>query len=368
MVPARRGGLSLVLLLLATALFAASEFWTSDEAGFPIARLATRPLRPGDDFYWLEIDRSGKGETRRLYRGAEEKQRIEIVSGGPVGGRIERTWKNQALVDEIEYGKAGETMRETAWSASEPDKPLWVETYSYEEGRLSKVSRAGSDESETGSRSYGYDPDGRLLSVELSGYYGSSAIGSLSGSALPRALWSAGDDATMRIELFDARGNLSSERLVNDGAILVLQSFNYDGSGLLLSSSTKDSRDGSLVNSTYDKTGHLASTTKEKEGRLIESRLFSWDEAGNLVLETRSFPLPILTISRSWDSKGSLVKEERREDGELVLVTSWEADDVRTEESWSHGQAVVRARYVGGIKVREDFLENGVVVRTRSYP
>lgn len=365
-----KGALSLVLLLLlAVGLFSAPEYWSSDEAAFPIERLASRPAHPASDYYWLEIDRSGKGETRRLYLGGEEKRRVEVLPGQPGGGRIERTWESDILVDEIEYGKAGEILRESSWSASEPDKPLWVETYSYENGRLSKVSRSGPEESGNGSRSYTYDPDGHLLSVELAGYYGASDIGSLPGLSLPRALWSERDDSTMRIELFDPRGNVSSARLVKDGAILVLESFSYDGNGHLVSSRTKDSRDGSQIDSTYDKAGRLASTTTtDKTGRLGEKRLFSWDDSGNLILETRSFPPPVLTISRSWDSKGHLVKEERSEDGELVLVTTWEAGEVRIEESWYHGQAVVRTRYEGGIKVREDFLENGLVVRTRSFP
>jgi len=363
-------GSFLALLALAAVLSAAAEsaYWKSDQAGFPIEALAGPPVSPADDYWWLEVDKSDDKETRRLFRGEDERQRIVTGPASTPGHRLESTWHGKAKVDEIEYGADGEVLRESEWSESSQDKPLWTENYEYKNGRLDKVTRLDSAGAEIGGRDYRYDPLGRLLAVDLTGYFGSTDVGTVAGSGLPEALWSDREDGTMRIELFDGTRNVSKVRIVKGDKTLMEQSFAYDEKGSLVSDSVDDAVAGTNRLSIYGADGRVSKTTVTKDGAIVESHDYLWDSSGNLVEDTRSLPTPVLKIDRSYDSKGKLVKEERREDGVLVLVTSWESDSVRIEETWSGGQVVVRTRFENGMKVREDFLQDGTIVRSRVYP
>lgn len=367
---ANRGALLLALglWLAATVPSAAeTEYWSSDEAGFPIARLAARPSPPAAGSWWLELSREGEKETRRIFQGLEERRRVEEVPGDLPGRRLERSWEGKTLLDEIEYGPSGETLRESSWSKEGGERPLWIETYEYAEGRLLRLLRRDASGLELGSIDYRYDPKGRLLSLSLVGYYGEAELGSVPGPGLPRALWSSEGEGSLRIELFDSRGALSSTRQLAGDKVLSSRRYLYDEKGRLLSD-REEGAEGITTLSTYGEEGRLASLVKMKGEEELERHAYLWDDKGRLLSDIRSLPLPELRIDNSWDAQGSLLKVERRIGGELVLVTSYGPGDVRVEETWAGGQAVVRTRYEGGIKVREDFLKDGQVLRTRSYP
>ncbi|HUX40921.1 MAG TPA: hypothetical protein VMV83_07125 [Rectinemataceae bacterium] len=360
--------LSVALALLATmGLWATPEWWKSDEAGFPIERLGAAPTNPPADFWWFKEDSVDGVMEKNLYQGSLEKKKILVSAAKTPGHRIERTWQGATLVDETEYGSSGEMLGESAYSPDTPGELLWTESYEYTKGKLTKVSRSDAEGKETGSRSYRYDPDGRLLSVELGGYYGQVDVGTLGHGGLPQAFWQDAPDGTMRIELFDRLGNVASVSFIKEEKAYALQRFVYDKEGRLLSDSLDNVDEGTSVLSTYGNDGRLAARVTKKGDATIESREYQWDKAGDLIVETRSLPLPIVRIDRSWDDKGELLHEERRENGELLLVVNYEPNSVRVEETWAHGQLVVRTRFENGIKVLEEFFKDGVVVRTRNY-
>ncbi|MDA8410333.1 MAG: hypothetical protein M0001_08075 [Treponema sp.] len=357
----------IVLFVAASGLSASPSWWKSDEAGYPIERISRKPALSAGDSWWLEIEDEKGTLTKRLFRGAEEKKRTILLAAPTQGQRLEQTWHGKVMTDEIEFGITGQMLRESSYSEEKPAELLWSETYLYDKTRLAKVIRLDAGGNETGTRSYRYDPDGRLLSVELSGYYGNVDVGTLSRSSLPRAFWQEAQDGVMRIELFDLRGNVVSVRFVKADRIRAIQHFLYDARGQLLSDTLDDVAEGTKVVSTYGPDGKLATETSSKNGSTIDSRAYQWDKEGNLVVETRSYPLPVVKIDRTWDSNGKLLREERRENGDLVLLTSYEPDSVRLEETWSENQLVVRTRFENGIKVKEEFFKDGVVVRTRNY-
>lgn len=359
---------AVALALLATlGLWASPEWWKSDEAGFPVERLGAAPANPPADYWWFEEDSADGVTEKNLYQGSQEKKKILDSAAPTPRHRIERTWQGSNLVDEAEYGSGGEMLRESAYSADTPGGLLWTESYEYTKGKLTRVSRVDAEGKETGSRSYRYDPEGRLLSVELDGYYGQVDVGTLGHGGLPQAFWQDAPDGTMRIEMFDRLGNVASVSFVKGAKAYAVQRFAYDKAGRLLSDSLSNTDEGTSVLSTYGNDGRLAARVMKKGDATIESREYQWDKAGNLIVETRSLPLPIVRIDRSWDEKGKLLREERRENGELLLVVNYEPNSVRVEETWAHGQLVVKTRFENGIKVLEEFFKDGVVVRTRNY-
>lgn len=363
----RRGGILLLGLGLTAWFVAASpRYWKSDEAGFPVEALSAAPKDPPPELWWLEIDDSAQGVTKRIFRGSEEKSRIVTRPGLAPSVRVEETWHGEALVDRIDYDALGRMIAETAFSDDRSARILWVEDYVYSDGLLSLVTRRTDDGATLGTIGYRYDPRGRLLSIELSGYYGSDEIGSLEGPRLPLGQWSETSSGTMRIERFDGSGNVSSVIVFKNGETVLSSSFSYE-KGALVSEIDRSPKDGRTTRSDFGTDGRVSAKKVLDGQKLLESHRYVWDGAGNLLSETRLFPEPETKIDRSWDPKGNLIKEEHSENGNLVLVITWEPGDVRIEETWAGGQAVVRTRYVAGIKVREDFLSNGAVVRTKEY-
>ena len=63
---------------------------------------------------------------------------------------------------------------------------------------------------------------------------------------------------------------------------------------------------------------------------------------------------------------GKIAREETRQDGQLLLVVS-HTDDGRVEELYEDGMIFVKATYVGGRKVKDEFYADGVLLRQKDY-
>ena len=67
-----------------------------------------------------------------------------------------------------------------------------------------------------------------------------------------------------------------------------------------------------------------------------------------------------------YSESGTLTRKETLRDGSLVLSVDYTKNG-RVEELYDDGQLFVKATYVGGLKVKDEFYSNGVVTRTREY-
>ena len=71
-----------------------------------------------------------------------------------------------------------------------------------------------------------------------------------------------------------------------------------------------------------------------------------------------------------YGAEGELVREEYRARGSLERITLYstqEGEGLRVEELYREGRLFMRVRYRSDQKVREEFLQDGEVVRVREF-
>ena len=116
----------------------------------------------------------------------------------------------------------------------------------------------------------------------------------------------------------------------------------------------------------YDEDGRMSSKiVTPSKGPPAKTR-YSYDGAGRLVEETTRQGEHRNEKKMTYSESGTLTREETLRDGSLILSVDY-TDDGRVEELYDDGQLFVKATYVGGRKVKDEFYSNGVVSRTREY-
>ena len=105
----------------------------------------------------------------------------------------------------------------------------------------------------------------------------------------------------------------------------------------------------------------------ESRGGADELRVeYRYDEAGRLVEErSRGGPGLVLRLL-SYGESGELVRAETRIGGVVSESIAYEGE-TKIVESYHEGELFVRASYAGGRKLREEFFEEGVPVRSKEY-
>jgi hypothetical protein len=245
---------------------------------------------------------------------------------------------------------------------------LFRVAYSYTAGRLDLAERFDQEGSSQGTMRYRYDPRGRLLQLDMTGWFGSSAEGSVPGPALPRLSWASDAAGTLeRIERYNESGSVATVLISRAGTSLSLTSYSYSPDGRLESEHLEDFEAKSRIDRRYDLDGNESAIETWKGGTLVESREFRHDAEGRLTQDRRSFPRPIAIRDIVYDEEGPGSREELRTDGVLGMVITRTDLRQRIEEVYAKGALVARAWFEDNFKVREEFLLDGKVLRERRY-
>jgi YD repeat-containing protein len=101
-------------------------------------------------------------------------------------------------------------------------------------------------------------------------------------------------------------------------------------------------------------------------GKTVEEWTFRYDSRGNRVLAVRIDQRGIEQWSYIYDAAGNLQREEWRARGQLAKVVRY-LEGGRVEELYRAGLPFLMVTYRGGVKVLEEFLEGGQVVRRRQF-
>lgn len=289
------------------------------------------------------------------------EDRIEIIKGAK--GSKELVYRNDSLVEERSYDAGGSLLAERQFGAD--SLPTETKSYIRDEGRLEKVEARDSSGAIVGSRTYRYDRNGRLLGVSADGSLGAGEAGMVSAGPTPQGSWTHGGSATMVLG-YDEAGRVASIRTMKDGKALSVEQRTYDQGGALSSVSTKELAAGSSTELRYDEKGRPIQG-RELPAKGPERRSsFAYDESGRLIEELRRVGIHLTSIRRDYADDGSLSGVETRRDGMLILAVRY-ADDGRTEELYEDGILFVRASFVGGRKVKDEFYADGILTRSRDY-
>jgi YD repeat-containing protein len=295
-----------------------------------------------------------------------------LMAGGMTSGedRVEHfadgtkdlVYSDTVLTEEISYDADGALKKETFFDSS--SLPVRTRSYIREGGRLERVEYADAAGKLVGTQSYRYDRDGRLLGVDSDGDLGTISVGMISSGAIPQASWIAGKSTT--VLAYDESGRVTMVQTMKDGAAVSVERRSYGDKGRLYSVQTEDKASGLVAETLYDEDGRMSSKiVTPSKGPPAKTR-YSYDGAGRLVEETTRQGEHRNEKKMTYSESGTLTREETLRDGSLILSVDY-TDDGRVEELYDDGQLFVKATYVGGRKVKDEFYSNGVVSRTREY-
>jgi len=113
----------------------------------------------------------------------------------------------------------------------------------------------------------------------------------------------------------------------------------------------------------FDSEGRLLEETTFRNDLVILERTYFWS-GDNLIRVEERGDGRLLVREMEW-SEGRIIFESRSENGVVASQTRWTSPDERTQTLFRDGKAVIRIFWNKDTRIREEFLRDGEVVRTR---
>ena len=362
--------LAAALLLARPAAFGLPSGWyRSDAIG-----LALEPLpgaRQGEP-YLLRVEWRGELEIRTLYKEKEESRRWELSPG------LERVYAGGSLAEERSYDGAGRLLIEKSFEAG--GALSGSRQCHYGLSGLSSVESYGPDGALRSRERYELGPSGELRRVrrESPGQAGGEELALVSsGNRLYEERLRGGGRSL--VSRYDPEGRVSSQETWQEKELVESLDLAYPASGGpvgpasppgsaagRLPLSTQRTVAGTRTVTLFDAQGRESSRQVSRGGKTFEEWTFRYDGGGNRVQAVRVDEHGIEQWSYRYDEAGNLQREEYRARGQLVKVVRY-VEEGRVEELYRAGLPFLVVTYRGGVKVLEEFLEGGEVVRRRQF-
>ena len=322
----------------------------------------------------LRVEWDGELEIRTLYSEEKESRRWELSPG------LERIYTGGALAEERAYDDAGRLLTEKLFAEGALSESR---QYLYGLSGLSSVETYGPDGALRARERYELGPGGELRRVrrESPGAPGAEelALVSAGGRLYEERLAGGGRGLVSR---YDPEGRVASQETWQERELVERLDLAYPASGgpegpasppgsapstagrLPLSSERTVA--GTRTVTRYDAQGRDASRLVSRGGKRLEEWSFVYDARGNRVLAVRVEEHGIEQWSYRNDAAGNLEREEYRARGQLEKIVRYQ-EGGRVEELYRAGLPFLVVTYRGGVKVLEEFLEGGQVVRRRQF-
>lgn len=353
----------------------APGFYRSNAIGMALERIESPDAAP-DGEYVLEVreergvDNDGEGERitteQQLLR---EGERVSRTHSERVDGvvRGERQWEGDELVSERVFDESGMPELEITYEAGEVVERL---RFVWRGNRLLERIHESVDGDELFREKYFYRDDGQVRRVERSFSDGGRGVSEfLYSGLLLIEEWHERDRVSLLVR-YDRAGRLalSEERI--DGETVLVEHLTYPPSDIsrntppLRSERIEPERDTRTVTE-YDSEG-LARSERRIAGERTElEREFEYAN-GRLSREVRRDASGEEIRTYEYDGEDNLVLEERRGNGELRRRIRY-ANGEAVEERYIDGRLALIIERVDERRVREQVIQDGEVVRERTF-
>ena len=303
---------------------------------------------------------------------SESEDRTEKIADS--NGWKELFYRNDILTEDRSFDPLGAILTERIFDTS----LLPVETRNYirVDGRIIRVDAVDAFGSPSGSMTYRYDRNGRLLGINSEGVLGAGTAGMIASMSAPQGAWVSnnglgmenGDSAGPKTTVlgYDGSGRATIVQTMQNGKTIYVEKRVFDEDGFLVSVQIEDSISGLSTIKSYDSKGRVSrSTDSPIKGQQTKTE-YRYDDSGRLAekLSFRGGHRSSTVFFYSDD--GSVLREETSRDGEILLSIA-NIENGRIEELYENGNVFVKATYIGGRKVKDEFYLDGVPIRTREY-
>gem|GEM_PF-2000614 len=335
--------------------------------------LALEPL-PGarrEEPYLLLVQSRDGLEIRTLYHEGRESQRWEVAAGQ------ERVYAEGSLAEERTFDGAGRLLAEKLFAGGQLSESF---QYRYGLSGLSSVETRGPDGALRSRERYELGPGGELRRVRRDSTAGEGAqelaLVSGGGRLYEERLSGGGRNLVSR---YDPEGRVASQETWQGRELQETLELAYpasvpgaapasgaDSSAGRQPLSTERTVDGTRTVTRFDAAGRETSRQLARGGKIVEEWSFRYDAGGNRAQVVKVDEHGTRQWSYQYDAAGNLRWEEERARGQLEKVVRY-VEDRRVEELYRAGLPFLMVTYRGGLKVLEEFLEGGRVVRSRRF-
>jgi len=265
---------ALAILAVLPALAQAATFRSYD-FGMQLEAIASYRR---DEYRWvLEVTRTSRGETRRLFDRGKEARRWEVAETTG-GGTEEKEFAGSAMTARRIYSAAGDLLQEEQYTGGTLSQRSVL---TYTAARLSRMRVLSGDGGLLYSLDYLYTTRGGLREVRRTeGDVVSRDSAFVAGSSgLSEERNRIGD--TTFDSRYDTRGRLVEEERRDKDGLASVEEFEYrEDTDHLASSVEKEPRSGRVTERRYDKEGRLVSETVSAGGKVTEETAYTLDGKG----------------------------------------------------------------------------------------
>ena len=373
-----RAAAAVALASVATVPLAAAEYYRADRFGTPLEPLAGDP-GPGAGFV-LAVDTAAEAEAaglqarRRLLQGGETVH--EWRRKAAAEGSLEQELEAGRMVAERRYDGAGLLLEERRFSATGALHRRDV--LRYRGSALYQVET--------------YDAAGALLATDS---FDLTAAGRLRRFTRLPAPVADGSAAPAVLSLVFRQGQVIEERHGAGEDELIVRSAGGaeyareewagdrllaerrsppDAAGAPAAGTSVDGLAGTRTETTSDAAGRpkvvrrYAVSGAAAGDRLLEERRFRYHADGSLAALEVAGESGIETYRYTYDAGGRRVREEYRRRGRVVRVTTYPTPEERIDEVYSADDTVLRVFWRNQVRVREELLRDGTLIRTHEPP
>lgn len=343
-------------------LYAQEIYYRSDWVGLELEKIERYRI---DEFeYVLEV-RALQGKTvKLLYRNGKEWKRWEILFNLRREKTDEFEYEKNVLVHHLAFDKKMRILVEDFYLDGVIDQK-----------RIYSYGPRGIDFAETQDREgnllytdeYIIAPSGRLRGIRrIFPDGGVILIHYTYGEGMLVGEWEY-RDGRIKDTKYDEYGRIIRREDWNKDELEFVKEYRYDdNNGKILSETEKDLKRKTVVERFYDEDGNIIRETNS--GAVEEPfELTHTFDGGRKVATRKKSALGVEEWRYTYRGDGSLAVEEYYRRGLLEMRTTYGDGNSRIEEIFREEELFLRVYYVKEKKIKEEYLEDGRVVRTREY-
>ena len=166
---------------------------------------------------------------------------------------------------------------------------------------------------------------------------------------------------------YNENGQIQHTEQWDKDELVATKEYTYDQqSGKLIKETEQQVADNTKRERHYDQEGNLVSETEGAADKTPVEYTYTYD--GDKRVSTRKkSDIGVEEWRFFYDGDGSLKKEEYYRRGFLQMQTVYTGEDSWYEELFHNDEVIIRIYFDKEKKVREEFIQDGNVVRTKEY-
>ena len=352
----------LILFFIQGSLFSNTRYYQSNDIGMKLKEINEADISTYE--YILIIDKRSDQEKRNLYLENELIKRWELSLYNNKNVREERVFNKEVLESLRYFDRRGRLIEEHLYSDN-----LFTQKTMYIYGENQELFQTKT-----------FNNTGALI------YYEKYDFNRLGMIRKVKRIWSDGriqvssfiyGKGRLVEEVFSTKNEMTISRYDDSGKLLIIEvwkkednirntHFFYKKDGSLESSLENNLAGGFETEKKYNTEERLSKEIITKSNKTISETTYFYDDEGRKIKMNKVSDKGLEEWAFYYDSEGDLDREEYYQRGILEKRTVYTNDNSYYEELFRYGELLIRVFYEDDVKIKEEFLENGKVIKVKT--